>query len=342
MSNELFNIEESEVAGSFLEETKRGQDGLLRPKLTEGKNGVRELVIRFLPNFTRDRKLGPSVLEKHIHYAHFPANPNLRGYYDCQKDLGLACPLCDTFWTLRNDKNPEISDRSKKINRTSKYYSYVYVVEDKQVPENEGKIFIYSFGYKIFQKIKAQAENSRKPIRVEDLLNGANLYLKIEEFGGFPNYDASYFEAPDAIEVEGLDIELTSSGKPNKATQNALIDFLLSRDCNIEDFISKEWTPEQHDNVNNIIAILTGQNYTEDSFVEQKKYEAVNAASIFGDDDDDDDEVESISETRSKAEAYFEDEDEEDEETPKAKKTTKRKTKASEKISKYFDDEDDE
>lgn len=316
MSTDLFNLEESEVASSFLSGNKGGgADGLLRPRVEEGKNGKRELVIRFLPNFTKDMKLGPTAIEKHIHYANFPNNPKIRGYYDCQKDLGNACPLCNTYWVLKNDKNPEISGRSEKINRSSKYYSYVYVVEDKQVPENEGKIFIYPFGWKIYQKIKAQAEKSRNPIRVEDLINGADLYLLItKNDGGFAEYDASSFETPGPIEIDGLDIELTKSGKPTKETQEAIIKFLLDREHDLEDFMSKEWTPQQSENVQEIIALLTNSDYSEGSFVNETKSEPVKASSVFGDDEDEDVEDEDvedeeISTTRSKVSKFFEDDE---------------------------------
>lgn len=334
MSNELWNVSESAEAGSFLDEKKSGQDGLLRPKLEEGKNGKRELVIRFLPNFTREQKLGPTAIEKHIHYANFPQNPELQGYFDCQKhpSIGNSCILCDAFWALKNDKNPEMQDRSKKISRTTKYYSYVYVVEDKQVPENEGKIFIFPFGYKIFQKIKAQAENSRKPVRVEDLLNGANLVLQMEEIAGFINYDASYFEAPEMIDIKGIEMELDAKGRPTKATQDALIEFLLNRDFELEEFLPKAWTPEQHDKANKIIALLTGTEYT--STIDEsasKPSKPVTAASVFGDDDEDDEVP--AKPVKKPAKRTVIDEDDEDDE-PIAKVRSK--------ASKFFDDEDED
>ena len=342
MSTELFNISESDEAGSFLTEKKVGQDGLLRPKLEEGKNGKRELVIRFLPNFTREQKLGPTAIEKHIHYANFPNSPDLRGYYDCQKapNIGSACALCDAFWLLHNDKNPEKKDRAKKVSRTTKYYSYVYVVEDKQVPENEGQIFIFPFGYKIYQKIKAQAENSRKPIRVEDLLNGANLVLNIEEIGGFINYDASYFEAPEQINVEGVDIELDKNGKPTKDTQKSLIDFLLTRNHDIEDFMAKPWTEEQHNKVNKIVSVLTGAEYSDDSYTASTKTESVKASSVFGDDEDEDEDEDEVvvakpaKKVAKKAAVVVEDEDDDEDDEPIANTRSR--------ASKFFEDEDED
>jgi len=168
--DDVFDLSNNEAANAYLAGKKKNEDGLLRPKLEDGKDGKRELVLRILPNLMLNGKIGPTAIEKHIHYADFKNNPELQGYFDCLKNanIGKECPLCKTYWLLKNSKNPSEQYKAKLINRSIKYYSYAYVVEDKQVPENEGKIFIFPFGYKIFQKIKAKAESTRKPVKIED------------------------------------------------------------------------------------------------------------------------------------------------------------------------------
>ena len=326
MSEELFNLKENEQASSFLKEKAKNDDGLLRPKLEEGKDGKRELVIRILPNLTREGKLGPTAITKHIHYAQFPANPELQGYYDCLKNdnIGKDCPLCRTFWALKNSKKESDEAKAKQISRSTKYYSYAYVVEDEQVAENEGKIFIFPFGYKIFQKIKAQAESKRKPVKVEDLIYGANLNLIIEEIGGYYNYDASHFEAPGPIEIDGKEIPVNEDGTISKATKKMVVDFLMSREHELESFEANDWTPEQYDNVDKMIAILLNQPYNGQSSVEKPvaKNETLTSSSVFDDDDDDDD-------------------DEEEEEKPKRTTSTKTKTRATKKVVVEEDDDDD-
>lgn len=348
MNDELFNLSENEEASSFLTEKKQNDDGLLRPKLEEGKDGKRELVIRLLPNLKQDGKLGPTAITKHIHYAKFPQNPELQGYFDCLKNdnIGKDCPLCKTFWALKNSKKESDEEKAKQINRSTKYYSYAYVVEDEQVPENEGKIFIYPFGYKIYQKIKAQAESKRKPVKVEDLIYGANLNLIIEEVGGYYNYDASHFEAPGPIEINGEEIPVKEDGSISKATKQKVVEFLMSRETELESFEATDWTPEQYDNVDKIIAILLGQPYSGSSSSVEKptpKKESLSSADVF-DDDDDDDEVEDVVEEKPKksktkksktkpAKEETADEDEDEEETTTAS--------ARAKAAQFFDDDED-
>jgi len=292
--DDVFNLGASEEASSFLKEKKSNDDGLLRPKLEEGKDGKRELLIRFLPNMTRSGKISTTAIEKHIHYANFKSNPELQGYFDCLKNtsIGKDCPLCKTYWLLHNSKNPAEQEKAKLISRSTKYYAYALVVEDKQVPENEGKIFIFPFGYKIFQKIKMKAENSRKPVKVEDLIYGANLNLVIQEVGGFYNYDASEFETPEPITIDGKMLKVAEDGTISDKERQRVIDFLLSREHDLEEFMPVDWTSETYDKADKIVALLSGQAYVGSSSAPSTKNEStkLTSASVFEDDDEDEDE----------------------------------------------------
>lgn len=261
-NDDPFNLSNTE-ASSYLADRKQSDDGLLRPKLEEGKDGKRELVIRFLPNLTKEGKIKSTAIEKHIHYADFKSNPELQGYFDCLKntDIGKDCPLCKTYWALKNTKNPKDEEKAKLISRSTKYYSYVYVVEDKQKPENQDKIMIFPYGYKIYQKIKAMANNTRKPCTVEDLVYGANLVLIIEEVAGFYNYDSSYFEAPEPLAIKGEPIKVGPDGQIPKPEREKVIAFLKSRTHELEDWRAKDWTPEQREKADKIVALLSGQNF---------------------------------------------------------------------------------
>lgn len=333
--SDVFNLEGSE-ASSYLDNKKnQNDDGLLRPKLEEGKDGERELVIRFLPNLMKNGKIGPTAIEKHIHYADFKQNPELVGYFDCLKNanIGKECNLCKAYWALKNSKNPNDNEKAKLINRSTKYYSYVYVVEDTQKPENEGKIFIFPFGFKIYQKIKAQAENKRKPVKIEDLVNGANFVLKITEVGGFYNYDGSYFEAPEPITINGSKLKVNDDGTVDSKHKAKMIEFLKTREHDLEEFVAKDWTDEQRAKADKIVGLLSGtyvptaQDVTNGSS-NKSTSKNVTSAQIFGADDDDDNEEETpapkkekkatveavskdadVKKAKGKASAFFEDDD---------------------------------
>lgn len=332
---DVFNLDGTQ-ASAFLEGNQRTNDGLLRPKLEEGKDGRRELVIRFLPNLMKNGKIGPTAIQKHIHYANFKNNPELQGYFDCLKNdsIGKECPLCKTYWALKNSNNPADEDKAKLINRNTKYYSYVYVVEDLQVPENEGKIFILPFGYKIFQKIETKAKSSRKPVKVEDLIYGANLNLVIQEVGGYYNYDASEFEAPEPIEINGKPLKVSEDGTIDSKEKQRVVEFLQSREFELESFQAVDWTPEQYDKVDKIIALLTGQAYTGESAssTPSTNTNALTSADVFETDDDDDEPEVQAKPTRASRKKVVEDEDEPETDVKSARS----------KASAFFEDEDED
>lgn len=337
---DVFNLNET-PASSFLADTKKTDDGLLRPKLEEGKDGKRELVIRILPNLQRDGKIGPTAIEKHIHYANFKNNPELQGYFDCLKNtnIGKECPLCKTYWALTNSKNPADNDKAKLISRSTKYYAYAYVVEDKQKPENEGKIFIFPFGYKIFQKIKMKAESSRRPVKVEDLIHGANLNLVIQEVGGFYNYDASEFESPEPIEINGQRLKVEADGSISKAEKARVMEFLQSREYDLEGFMPQDWTAETYDKADKIISLLSGGTYTgttSSAPSNEQRTAPLTSSNVFEDDDEDDEDDEPIVEAPKKKARASKVETEEAEETEQQTVNTARKKAAA-----FFEDDED-
>lgn len=339
LEDDVFNLKETQ-ASSYLDNKKKEDDGLLRPKLEEGKDGVRELVIRFLPNLTKAGKIGPSAIEKHIHYADFKENPELQGYFDCLKNEGIGkdCPLCKTFWALKNTKDPKDEEKAKKISRNTKYYAYVLVVEDEQKPENEGKIFIFPYGFKIFKKIKDAKERKRNPCTVEDLISGANFVLKIEEVANFYNYDGSYFEESSPISIGGKKLKVDDEGKISSADKARVIEFLKSRQHDLEDFKAKDWTPEQVEKADKIISVLTGKSVESGNDVVYKKVEQkpVTSAQLFNNDDDDEDEVKPA--PKAKKTVVID----EDDETPEVKPSkTSDVDKAKKKASAFFEDDED-
>jgi len=261
----LFDLDKSEVATAYLKEKSKNEDGLYRPKIEQSKDKKNYYAtIRLLPNLKRDGKLGPTALEKHLHYAQFKSNPELSGYYDCMKNFDEKCSLCDMYWALMNTKDPLKEEKAKLIGRSTKYYSYILVVEDDNQPELNGKIVIFPFGYKIKQMIADQANHPKSPCTVEDLSNGREMLLHIKEVGGYVNYDSSKFEDKCAIKIPNAKgvltpVPLGEDGKIDKKYQAKVREFLLSREKDLEDFKPTKWTEEQNTKVQKILGVLSGQ-----------------------------------------------------------------------------------
>ena len=97
------------------------------------------------------------------------------------------------------------------------------IVSDPANPQNEGKVFLYKFGKKIFDKIN-EAMNpefaDEEAINPFDFWKGANFKLKVRKVAGFINYDKSEFDSSTAL-LDGDDAKLEELWK----TQNALTEF---------------------------------------------------------------------------------------------------------------------
>jgi hypothetical protein len=124
------------------------------------------------------------------------------------KQADPVSELNSELWNSGLESNKEVARKQK---RRLSYYSNVLVVEDSGNPANNGKVFLFKFGKKIFDKIKdvMQPEfQDEKPMNPFDFWDGANFKLKIRKVEGYQNYDKSEFASPspianddDAIEV---------------------------------------------------------------------------------------------------------------------------------------------
>lgn len=111
------------------------------------------------------------------------------------------------LWNSGIESDKEIARKQK---RRLKYVANVYIVKDSGNPENEGKVFLYQFGKKIFDKLNdlmnPQFEDE-DPVNPFDLWEGANFRLKIRQFEGYPNYDKSEFDAPAPLSDDDAELE---------------------------------------------------------------------------------------------------------------------------------------
>lgn len=129
---------------------------------------------------------------------------------NCPTTLGLPCPVCEANNELWNSGVESDKDIARQRKRKLSYISNIYVVSDPANKQNEGKVFLYKFGKKIFDKIsekmKPQFEDE-SPVNPFDFWSGANFKLKIRTVQGYVNYDKSEFDNPSQF-LEGNDKEL--------------------------------------------------------------------------------------------------------------------------------------
>ena len=168
------------------------------------KSGSGYAVIRFLPELDDDKTAFVRV------FNHGFQGPG--GWYieNSLTTIGQKDPLSEynsTLWNSGIEANKEIARKQK---RRLTYFSNIYVVEDKANPQNEGKVFIFRFGKKIFDKISSMSNpefEDETEVNVFNLWDGANFKLKIRKVDGFSNYDKSEFMTPGPLFEDELEME---------------------------------------------------------------------------------------------------------------------------------------
>jgi hypothetical protein len=111
------------------------------------------------------------------------------------------------LWNSGIESDKEIARKQK---RKLQYYSNIYVVSDPSAPENEGKVFLYKYGKKIFDKLMEAMQpafEDETAINPFDFWEGANFKLKIRKVDGYWNYDKSEFESASALNNDDAALE---------------------------------------------------------------------------------------------------------------------------------------
>ena len=180
---------------SQVEKMNKGSNGvddrLWKPEVDKAGNGY--AVIRFLPAPDGEDLPWAKL------YTH--AFQGTGGWFieNSLTTLGQKDPVSEynsQLWNSGVDSDKEVARKQK---RKLSYYSNVYVVKDPSNPSNEGKVFLFRYGKKIFDKITAAMQpefEDETPINPFDFWAGANFKIKIKKVAGYWNYDSSEFAAP--------------------------------------------------------------------------------------------------------------------------------------------------
>jgi len=119
-------------------------------------------------------------------------------------------PVGEYNSTLWNRGDEAGKEQARKQKRRLNYISNIYVVKDPSNPQNEGKVFLYKFGKKIFDKINDLMNpefEDEAAINPFDFWEGANFKMKIRNVEGYRNYDKSEFDSVSALLDEDDELE---------------------------------------------------------------------------------------------------------------------------------------
>ena len=180
------------IANPQTEQKSYGDDRFWRLEGDKAGNGT--ATIRFLPRVEGDELPWVKI------FSHGFQGPTGKWYIENSlTTLGENDPVGELntqLWNSGVESNKEIARKQK---RKLSFIANILVVSDPKHPENEGKVFLFKFGKKIFDRIMDKARptfEDEKPVNVFDFWEGANFKLRMRKKDGYSNYDESSFMEP--------------------------------------------------------------------------------------------------------------------------------------------------
>jgi len=170
-------------------------DRLWKPVMDKSGNGY--AIIRFLPAVDGEDMPWSKV------WNHAFQGPTGQWYIENSlTTLGQNDPVSEmnsAYWNSGVESDKEIARRQK---RKLQYFANIYVVQDQSNPQNEGKVMLYRFGKKIFDKCMEAMQpafDDEVAVNPFDFWKGANFKLKLRKVEGYWNYDKSEFSDPSPL-----------------------------------------------------------------------------------------------------------------------------------------------
>ena len=176
---------------------------LWKPQVDKSGNGY--AVLRFLPAIEGEEMPWVRV------WNHAFQGPTGQWYIENSlTTLNQKDPVSEYNSQLWNSGVESDKEIARKQKRKLQYFANVYVVEDTMNPENTGKVMLYRFGKKIFDKLMEAMQPEfadETPINPFDMWEGANFKLKIRKVDGYWNYDKSEFDSPTQLKPTDEELE---------------------------------------------------------------------------------------------------------------------------------------
>ena len=170
-------------------------------RLQTDKAGDGNAVIRFLPGPVKSVERIFSYGFKHGNQWYIENSPST---------LELPDPMMELNSEDYNSGSEERKDLAKKRKRKLSYIANIYVVKHKARPEDEGKVFLFKFGQKIYDMLDNKMtpkEEDKEPMNPFCMFTGANFRLRQKKVFDFPNYDSSEFDYPAPLDKDESKME---------------------------------------------------------------------------------------------------------------------------------------
>lgn len=196
-------VSAAENAGGGTQTKSYVDERVWKPTVDKAGNGY--AVIRFLPAAEGEEL--PWVR----YWDHGFKGPTGQWYIERSlTSVGQNDPVGELNGRLWNSGIESDKDRARTQKRRLHYVTNIYVVQDPSNPDNEGKVFLYQFGKRIFDKIMDVMQPSfadEKAVNPFDMWEGANFKMKIRNVEGYRNYDKSEFDSQSALSEDDKELE---------------------------------------------------------------------------------------------------------------------------------------
>ena len=224
------------------------------PTSDKGQNGVYRSVVRFVAWWQDPQH---SILEKWVCWLVDPVT-NRGRYVDCPSSIGKPSVLQDMFFKLRKAESIQEQKKSEIFSRRHSFAALIQVIKDEQNKELEGKIMVWKFGKKVWDKLNAE----KKPVIGDphepfDLLDGKAFAVVVSKVGGFNNYDQSRFLDKKIPLILSVNEKLQPINE--KTPKETVFNYLKEASPDLSKYAFKEWDQETHEYVNQVILAVTGQ-----------------------------------------------------------------------------------
>lgn len=183
--------------------------------VSKKKDGSASVKIRLIPSFNAEKNRLQTFVTQSVHSIEIYQGDKKRFIKEvCPKSVGgkdAKCPICDHCW----DNYMPLKEAGQKDSKEAKallkfapkdrFITNILILEDNEIPDNNGKVFLYEFGGQIQELIKKQMQPSEeemkekglKPFNAWDLTSGRDFRLKLtpakETANGFPSWSDSFF-----------------------------------------------------------------------------------------------------------------------------------------------------
>jgi hypothetical protein len=249
----------------------------------DGKGGIYDAVVRFIPNVADPSKC---IMAKQISWVKNPVTQ--KGMYvDDPRSVGQFSPIVDMFFKCRNTNNAQIQEFGKAhLSTKQQYAALVQIIKDDNHPENVGKIKVFRFGKKLWDKLHneehptvGQGYNPFHPIY------GRYFHIRCVSQSGFNNFDQSSFidnRNAQGVSMTGFYYEDPSMpGQLQPVTENsnqqAVADYLAANSPDLSKYDYQPWTADQQAFVDEVLAIIS--NYLQGGGNLQTNLQTINTPS---------------------------------------------------------------